>query len=360
MTTTLLGVDDSKTMRKVIEITFGGEDFKTVLAENADDAMSKLSAERPSIVLVDAALEGPSGNGYDLCQRIKSASPSVGVVLLSSKQQPYDRARGSQVGADDFVDKPFDTQQLIDKVGALARKLAGGQSHPLAATQHGIGPAPIPAAPSAQAPAPAASAPAAPAHSAPAAPAPQAVVSARPASLDLGARPRSPTLAYGNVNPMAASGPGPVAPMIPAPSGARPSPASAASSASSATSASSAQPPATAAASAPAARPAAPVAPIAPAAPAPAPAAIGPQPYVPPSPTSPPPAPAAAPIAAATAAATNGADFSQKLGALGLTRDQITAVLALSREVVEQVVWEVVPTLAETMIKEEIKRLTAE
>jgi len=201
VTTTLLGVDDSKTMRKVIQITFGGEDFKTVLAENADDAMSKLGAERPSIVLVDAALEGT--NGYELCQRIKAAAPSVGVLLLASKQQPYDRNRGTQVGADDFVDKPFDTQQLIDKVSALARKLSGTQSHPLASTQHGIAPPPAPAPP---------------------VPAPQAVVSARPASLDLGARPRSPTLAYGNSNPMVASGPGPVAPMIPSPSATRSSP----------------------------------------------------------------------------------------------------------------------------------------
>ena len=331
MTTTLLGVDDSKTMRKVIEITFAGEDFKTVLAENADDAMSKLSADRPNIVLVDAALEGT--NGYDLCQRIKASSPGVGVVLLASKQQPYDRGRGSQVGADDFVDKPFDTQQLIDKISALARKLAGGtQSHPMATTQHGIGPA---AAPAAHAPAP---------FPAPAAHAPQAVVSARPVSLDVGTRPRSPTLAYGNVNPMAPAGPGPVAPMIPSPSG----PAPAARSNPNA-----APPPAPAAA-----RPAAPAPPAAPAYSPPTPAAYA-------APTPPPPAPAApaaaaAPIAAATAAATNGADFATKLGSLGLTKDQIAGVLALSREVVEKVVWEVVPTLAETLIKEEIKRLTAE
>lgn len=333
MTTTLLGVDDSKTMRKVIEITFAGEDFKTVLAENADDAMSKLSADRPNIVLVDAALEGT--NGYDLCQRIKAASPGVGVVLLSSKQQPYDRGRGSAAGADDFVDKPFDTQQLIDKIAALARKLAGGtQSHPMATTQHGIGPGAAPAAAAAPSP-----------FAAPAAHAPQAVVSARPVSLDVGTRPRSPTLAYGNVNPMAPAGPGPVAPMIPSPSG--PAPA--------ARSNPNAAPP-------PAARPAAPVAPAAP----PPPAYSPPTPAAYAAPTPPPPAPAApvpaaaAPIAAATAAATNGADFATKLGSLGLTKDQIAGVLALSRDVVEKVVWEVVPTLAEALIKEEIKRLTAE
>ncbi|MCE7893490.1 MAG: response regulator, partial [Sorangiineae bacterium PRO1] len=52
--------------------------------------------------------------------------------------------------------------------------------------------------------------------------------------------------------------------------------------------------------------------------------------------------------------------FAERLSGLGLSKEQVDGVLALSREVVEQVVWEVVPTLAETMIKEEIRRLTAE
>jgi hypothetical protein len=73
-------------------------------------------------------------------------------------------------------------------------------------------------------------------------------------------------------------------------------------------------------------------------------------------PAAPRPAPAAAP--AGVAAATNG--MASKLGQLGLTREQIEGVLALSREVIEQVVWEVVPELAEQLIKEELKRLTAE
>jgi hypothetical protein len=75
-----------------------------------------------------------------------------------------------------------------------------------------------------------------------------------------------------------------------------------------------------------------------------------------PAPTG--PSPAAAPVAAAMSG--NGADFAQKLGSLGLTSQQVEGVLSLSREVVERVVWEVVPTLAETLIREEIQRLTKE
>ena len=87
-----------------------------------------------------------------------------------------------------------------------------------------------------------------------------------------------------------------------------------------------------------------------------------------PEPVAPPPkpavaaptaAPAAPPIAAAAVASTNG-QLAPKLAQLGLSPAQIEGVLALSREVVEQVVWEVVPQLAEALIKEEIARLTKE
>ncbi len=135
MTTTLLAVDDSKTMRRVLEITFAGDNYKVATAENADEALNKAQAERPNVALLDAGLEGT--NGYDLCQRLKAAQPGLLVVLLSSKHQPYDRNRGSQVGADDFMDKPFDTQQLLDKVSALSKKAA---SAPMAAPA----PQPIP------------------------------------------------------------------------------------------------------------------------------------------------------------------------------------------------------------------------
>src|SRR4051794_13111547 len=134
VTTTLLAVDDSKTMRKVLEITFAGEDFRTVLCASADEALGKLG-ENPQVALVDAGLDNASG--YELCQKIKAASPNIAVVMLSSKQQPYDRARGSAVGADDFVDKPFDTQQLLDKVTTIARRAAS------APIMSAVAPAPV-------------------------------------------------------------------------------------------------------------------------------------------------------------------------------------------------------------------------
>ena len=285
MTTTLLAVDDSKTMRKVLEITFAGEDFRTVLCESADEALGKLG-ENPQVALVDAGLD--NSGGYELCQKIKAASPNVAVVMLSSKQQPYDRARGSAVGADDFVDKPFDTQQLLEKVTTIARRAAS------APVMTAVAPAPV-VMPSA---------------------------AAKVADVGVG-RPRVQTLAYGATSPVIPASPAPaqVAPVQPV-ANVRPTITSA---------------PAIEVGSSPVAAAAPPFA-AAPAA------------------KSAPNAAKSAPNAAAAPAALP-ADFAGKLGGLGLSNAQVEAVLSLSREVVEQVVWEVVPTLAETIIKEELKRL---
>lgn len=292
--TTLLAIDDSKTMRKVLEITFAGEDYQTVLASNAEDGLAKLRSESPTLVLVDHDLAGHSG--YDLCQRIKSESPGTRVLILSSKQHPYDSTRGSAVGADEHMDKPFDTQQLLEKVSNVLRAAPA-----MAAVQSAV-----------TAPAPAA-----------------APMAAAPMAASPAVKPRSQTLAYGT----------------PAPKFDAPAPAAPVTRTQTFTGTPAVTPrPAPAATPAPAPVVAAPIA----AAPAPARA---------PAIAAVPPMPTASPAVAAHTG--NGSELAGKLQGLGLSPVQVEAVLALSREVVEQVVWEVVPVLAETIIHEEIRRLTA-
>jgi len=258
LTTTLLAVDDSKTLRKVFEITFAGEPgFQVVLAESAQDALSKLGSVAPVIALVDVTL--PDQNGYDLCGQIKARSPQTSVIVLGSKQIPYDAARGEAAGADDYIDKPFDTQQLIDKVNRLATGV--------------VAPAPAPAV-------------------APAVHSNVAAAMNLPKSSHVSAAP-----------PVQLRGPS--------------------------------------------------------AAPAPARRMTS---TPPPKPKSALPAvPAASAAVAHAASGAAGAGISaEQLAGLGLSAAQVEAVMALSRDVVERVVWEVVPVLAETLIKEEIRRLTAE
>lgn len=73
MASTLLAVDDSVTMRKVLEITFASPDFRIVTANSPDAALQKLKADKPDLVIADGTLEPK--NGYNLCKRESSASP---------------------------------------------------------------------------------------------------------------------------------------------------------------------------------------------------------------------------------------------------------------------------------------------
>ena len=267
MATQILAIDDSATMQKILEITFAGTDYQVTVVGSGDEGVAKASGGGYALAICDNSLD-PSG--YDVAARLKQAG--LPVLFLSSRQNPYDAGQGAGAGVDDHIDKPFDTQQLIDRV----TKLVGG------------------AGASAGAPA--------------AAPAVATVPSATPAPA--AARPAAGFGAQ-------------------APRGVAPAPAAAPK-----VSGFGAQP----------ARAAAPAPAAAPAARTPAPAAA---------------APAARPAAAAAAvsSAIDG-QLGQKLGELGPTPQRAEAVAALSREVVERVVWEVVPVLAETLIREEILRLT--
>jgi len=252
-------------MRRVLEITFSGEEFQTTILGSADEALAAVRANPPHVALVDVHL-GAAASGYDLCRAIKQVAPSTRVIILSSKQRPYDEGAGSSAGADGSFDKPFDSTKMIAKIAEEA-----GQAGPIAAGA----PAPVAAMPPRVEP------------PRPVAPPPMV------APPEMPARPASAPAALGSTA---------------------------------------------------ARRP-----------PAPAPSTSG----APPRTTiSGGQAASAAPVVPLSAAAAAG--LAGKLEGLGLTRDQVSAVLSLSREVVEQAVWEVVPVLAETLIKEEIARLTAE
>src|SRR5215510_3823318 len=110
-------------MRKVLGITFATDEFEAVLAESPQQALSQLDQLRPDMVLLDVTLG--ETNGYDLCRQVKSRAPGTPVIILSSRQQPYDPVRGAEVQADDFIDKPFDTQQMRDKVKKLVGQIGG-------------------------------------------------------------------------------------------------------------------------------------------------------------------------------------------------------------------------------------------
>jgi CheY-like chemotaxis protein len=124
----ILLADDSLTIRKVVELTFAGDEFELMAVASGDRAEEALASFKPDIVLADAVMPGMSG--YDVCDAVKTRSGGafIPVVLLTGTFEPFDRARADRAGADAVVTKPFDSQALAALVRDLIRKAAAARA----------------------------------------------------------------------------------------------------------------------------------------------------------------------------------------------------------------------------------------
>jgi twitching motility two-component system response regulator PilG len=121
----VLVIDDSKTIRRTAETLLSKEGCKVFTAEDGFDALSKIADHRPDIVFVDIMM--PRLDGYQTCSLIKhnkmfSATP---VIMLSSKDGLFDRARGRMVGSEQYLTKPFTKEELLGAIERHVRAPAG-------------------------------------------------------------------------------------------------------------------------------------------------------------------------------------------------------------------------------------------
>ncbi len=119
MTVKILAVDDSATMRKIMEMTFAGEDVEVAVASNGQEGLARAQQMNPDVVFADASMTGM--DGYALAHAIKSdaALAHTAVIVLASQHSPFDEGKGRTSGVDDHVAKPFDSQVVIDKVAQV-------------------------------------------------------------------------------------------------------------------------------------------------------------------------------------------------------------------------------------------------
>jgi len=125
----IMFVDDSATMRTIAEKTFFAEPFDVVAVPSGEAAVAKLKDVRPCLALVDIGMAGV--NGYDVCKAIREDTELGGipVIVMSGVSTPYDENRGRDVGATEHIKKPFDTAKLIERVVELTKSsaLAAGE-----------------------------------------------------------------------------------------------------------------------------------------------------------------------------------------------------------------------------------------
>jgi len=116
---TVLVIDDDPVIVKLLRVNFELEGFNVISAGDGREGAEMVRAERPDVVISDIMM--PTMNGLELVSILKSdpTTADVPVLLLSAKAQMADVQRGFELGADDYVTKPFDPIELIDKVTAL-------------------------------------------------------------------------------------------------------------------------------------------------------------------------------------------------------------------------------------------------
>lgn len=146
----LLLADDSVTIQRVIELTFADEDVQVLVAGNGRQAIERMQAERPDIVLADVGM--PERDGYEVAAFIKGNPQlaSIPVILLTGAFEPLDEGRARSVGCDGVLVKPFEPQLVINRVRELLERRAPA-TPPAARTD--AAPAAAPAPPGVAAPA---------------------------------------------------------------------------------------------------------------------------------------------------------------------------------------------------------------
>lgn len=115
----ILVVDDEKNICDLLRMYLEKEGFAVVMAHNGVDAVKTFASENPDLVLLDIML--PGLDGWQVCREIRKTSEKP-IIMLTAKDEVFDKVLGLELGADDYVTKPFDTKEIIARIKAVLRR----------------------------------------------------------------------------------------------------------------------------------------------------------------------------------------------------------------------------------------------
>lgn len=115
----ILIVDDDENIAELISLYLNKECFDTKIVYNGEDALTAYESYRPNLILLDLML--PGIDGYQVCREIRAHS-STPIIMLSAKGEVFDKVLGLELGADDYIMKPFDSKEMIARVRAVLRR----------------------------------------------------------------------------------------------------------------------------------------------------------------------------------------------------------------------------------------------
>jgi len=122
MKETILIVDDEKDIVKMLDYNLKKEGYKTLVAYDGEDALDMANTKHPDLILLDLML--PGVDGLEVCKEIKSErkTASIPIIMLTAKSQESDKIVGLELGADDYMTKPFSPRELIARIKAVLRR----------------------------------------------------------------------------------------------------------------------------------------------------------------------------------------------------------------------------------------------
>ena len=115
----ILIVDDDTNIAELISLYLTKECFETCIVEDGEEAIRAFEEFKPNLILLDLML--PGIDGYEVCRTVRKTS-SVPIIMLSAKGEVFDKVLGLELGADDYMIKPFDSKELVARVKAVLRR----------------------------------------------------------------------------------------------------------------------------------------------------------------------------------------------------------------------------------------------
>jgi two-component system, OmpR family, response regulator MprA len=116
----LLIIEDEPAMRMALADCLLAEGYRVITADNGQDGLDKVIAEKPDLIILDIML--PRLNGFAVCAELRRLRHLEPVLMLTAKGQIQDRVSGLDAGADDYLVKPFSTEELLARIRALLRR----------------------------------------------------------------------------------------------------------------------------------------------------------------------------------------------------------------------------------------------
>jgi DNA-binding response OmpR family regulator len=122
MTSHILIIDDDPKLNRLLTEFLGGYGFKVSTALAPGEGLKKMRRDQPDLIILDVML--PEMNGFEVCKIIRQES-NTPVIMLTARGEPMDRVVGLELGADDYLPKPFEPRELVARIQAVLRRLSG-------------------------------------------------------------------------------------------------------------------------------------------------------------------------------------------------------------------------------------------